>query len=112
MYGAYLLAVYDPDTEAYQTICKIGTGFSEEELEQLTQRCAPHIIDAPKKYYAWHENLLPDVWLDAAMVGWGRAVCGCARQAVCVAHRTSVAGTCYHTYSLTQPRWGRKGAGT
>lgn len=73
MYGAYLLAVYDPDTETYQTICKIGTGFSEEELEQLTQRCAPHIIDAPKKYYAWHENLLPDVWLDAAMVGRGRS---------------------------------------
>lgn len=33
MFGAYLLAVYDPDTERYQTISKLGTGFSEEQLQ-------------------------------------------------------------------------------
>ncbi|KAL7410580.1 ATP dependent DNA ligase domain-containing protein [Mrakia frigida] len=33
VYGAFLLACFDPDTEQFQTICKIGTGFSDEILE-------------------------------------------------------------------------------
>jgi DNA ligase-1 len=33
VYGAYLLAVYNPEDETYQTISKLGTGFSEEQLK-------------------------------------------------------------------------------
>jgi DNA ligase-1 len=43
VYGAFLLAVYDGEGEEYQTISKIGTGFSEE-LESLK-------IPGPKPYY-------------------------------------------------------------
>ena len=34
-YGAYLCACYNPDEEEFQTVCKIGTGFSDENLEKF-----------------------------------------------------------------------------
>eukprot|EP00198_Chlamydomonas_reinhardtii_P013554 XP_001702891.1 DNA ligase [Chlamydomonas reinhardtii] len=68
VFGAYLLAVYDPDTETYQTISKLGTGFSEEQLSQLAEAMRPHTIPQPRHYYTWDESLVPDVWFDAAVV--------------------------------------------
>eukprot|EP00195_Chlamydomonas_chlamydogama_P015251 CAMPEP_0202891666 /NCGR_PEP_ID=MMETSP1392-20130828/1671_1 /ASSEMBLY_ACC=CAM_ASM_000868 /TAXON_ID=225041 /ORGANISM="Chlamydomonas chlamydogama, Strain SAG 11-48b" /LENGTH=944 /DNA_ID=CAMNT_0049575491 /DNA_START=248 /DNA_END=3082 /DNA_ORIENTATION=+ len=68
VFGAYLLAIYDPDTETYQTISKLGTGFSEEQLAELAESMTPHIISGPRKYYSWGETLVPDVWFDAVKV--------------------------------------------
>jgi DNA ligase-1 len=35
LYGAYLLAVYNEEFERFETLCKIGTGFSDENLEKF-----------------------------------------------------------------------------
>lgn len=35
MYGSFLLAVYDKSSQEFQTICKIGTGFTDELLKTL-----------------------------------------------------------------------------
>ena len=51
MYGAFLLAIYDDEACMYQTISKIGTGFSEEQLVDLHGELTPHIITQPKPYY-------------------------------------------------------------
>jgi len=51
VFGAYLLAVYEEDEEAFQTIAKVGTGFSEEALKELADSLRPSIIPGPKPYY-------------------------------------------------------------
>ena len=68
VYGAFLLACYDEDGEEFQTICKIGTGFSEVDLETLSKALEPHLIEAPRSYYKYPEGMAPDLWFDAKLV--------------------------------------------
>lgn len=50
-FGGFLLACYDPAAEQYQTLCKLGTGFSDHDLDTLTAQLQEHVIDAPRNYY-------------------------------------------------------------
>ena len=64
VYGAYLLACYDEDGESYQSICKIGTGFSEVILEELSDAVQPFVVDGPRSYYQVSDAMKPDVWFE------------------------------------------------
>jgi len=68
VYGAYLLACYDPDTEMFQSVCKIGTGFSEEDLKTLSEGLNKHIIPQKSSQYSVSDTLDCDVWFDAVQV--------------------------------------------
>lgn len=68
VYGAYLLACYDDENEVYQTCCKIGTGFSDEALQNHTQFFKEHVIESAKPYYRFGDGIVPDVWFDPAQV--------------------------------------------
>jgi DNA ligase 1 len=67
VFGGFLLACYDPETDEYQSICKIGTGFPDEELERLTQALKPFIVHEKPRYYRAEEEG-PDVWLTESQV--------------------------------------------
>ncbi|XP_070581060.1 DNA ligase 1-like isoform X2 [Ptychodera flava] len=67
-YGGFLLAIYDEETEEFQTICKIGTGFKDEEFEQHSTFFKDHVIEKPKAYYRWDAAVEPDHWFDAVQV--------------------------------------------
>lgn len=65
-YGALLVAAYDPSEDTFRTFCKVGSGFSDEDLERLPERL--------RRYQADHRpprvdsKLEPDVWFHPALV--------------------------------------------
>ncbi|KAL9859493.1 putative DNA ligase (ATP) [Arabidopsis thaliana] len=67
-FGAYLLACYDVDKEEFQSICKIGTEFSDVELQDLSSSLCSKVIATPKQYYQVDNDLNPDVWLEPTEV--------------------------------------------
>ncbi|PGH35625.1 DNA ligase 1 [[Emmonsia] crescens] len=70
VYGAFLLAAYNPNTQNYETVCNIGTGFSEAVLEELHKSLSPLVIDRPKPFYD-HSSVpkdQPDVWFEPKYV--------------------------------------------
>jgi len=72
-YGGYLLACYDEENEEYQSICKAGTGFTDDTLAKHHEFLQQHIIEKPRSYYRCGENLKPDHWFDAVQVWEVRA---------------------------------------
>ncbi|KAF4506067.1 hypothetical protein G6O67_006189 [Ophiocordyceps sinensis] len=70
VYGAFLLACYNPSTETYETVCNIGTGFSEQVLEELHAQLSAITIDRPKPFYSHSAGgqHQPDVWLEPRYV--------------------------------------------
>lgn len=67
-YGGFLLACHDNDNEEFQTICKIGTGFKDEELHQHSAFFKQHVLRTPKSYYRFDSTHEPDEWFDAVQV--------------------------------------------
>ncbi|EDN98854.1 hypothetical protein SS1G_13713 [Sclerotinia sclerotiorum 1980 UF-70] len=70
VYGAFLLACHNPHTDTYETICNIGTGFSEQVLEELHAQLSAIVIDRPKPFYSHSSGNQhqPDVWFEPKYV--------------------------------------------
>ncbi|MBW0493149.1 hypothetical protein O181_032864 [Austropuccinia psidii MF-1] len=67
LYGAFLLACYDPESETYQTICQLVTGFSEEDLESHYKKLQPLELTNKKTYYDIGDSK-PDIWFEPKVV--------------------------------------------
>lgn len=85
-FGGFLLACYNPSEEEYQTVCKLGTGFKDEDLEQHSTFLKQHVIPEPKSYYNYDEGIKPDVWFDPVQV-WEVK---CADLSVSPVHRAAL----------------------
>jgi DNA ligase-1 len=66
IYGALLLAAYDPATDTFQTVCKCGTGFSDADLAALPERLAPLVSQEKPARVDARRNA--DVWFEPGMV--------------------------------------------
>ncbi|MEM0006073.1 MAG: ATP-dependent DNA ligase [Ignisphaera sp.] len=65
-FGALLLAAYDPESDRFKTVCKVGTGFTDEELAELPKKLEPYRI--PYKHQRVDSDMEADVWFEPALV--------------------------------------------
>jgi len=65
-YGGFLLGVFDADNEEYQTVCKLGTGLTDENLKLFTERLEK--IKSEKKSYYRLGGVTADVYFEPEMV--------------------------------------------
>jgi len=65
-YGALLMAAYDPKDDLFYTVCKVGSGFTDEDLAKLPQMLEPYRI--PHRHPRVVSRMQPDVWFVPALV--------------------------------------------
>src|SRR5271157_3848699 len=66
LYGALLLAAYDPAADLFRTVSKCGTGFSDADLAALPERLAP--LAAPHRPARVDARAEPDLWFEPGLV--------------------------------------------
>jgi DNA ligase-1 len=65
-YGTLLLATYDDDQDMFTSICKVGTGFTDEDLDQLYQILSDKVTI--KKNPRIDSEMEADVWFEPELV--------------------------------------------
>ena len=65
-YGALLLATYNDKTDTFPSICKVGTGFTDESLDQFYQILSDKITI--KKNPRIESGLEADIWFEPEVV--------------------------------------------
>lgn len=66
--GAVLVGVFDPDSEQYLTLAKIGTGMTDEEWKQLKTSGEKHMAKKKPEHYAVRKEVECDFWVEPHIV--------------------------------------------
>ncbi|HEX6676690.1 MAG TPA: ATP-dependent DNA ligase [Actinomycetes bacterium] len=66
IYGALLLAAYDPAADQFRTVTKCGTGFSDADLAAFPEKLRAY--ERPERPARVDARLQPDVWFEPGMV--------------------------------------------
>lgn len=62
LYGAILASAYDIDSDTYPTVCKIGTGFTDDMLAEFKERLDKHKLE--QKHPKVISDIDADVWFE------------------------------------------------
>ena len=65
-YGALLVASFDPDSDMFKSVCKVGTGFTDEHLKQFYDNLERHIIS--HRHPRVDSGMEMDVWFEPKIV--------------------------------------------
>ncbi len=64
--GTLLMAAYDPQNDVFKTVCKVGTGFTDEDINRMYDLFSPYTID--HRHPRVVSNLEADVWFEPVKV--------------------------------------------
>ncbi len=64
--GTLLFAAYDPDNDVFRTVCKVGSGFTDDDLNKMYDLFKPYIID--HKHPRVESSIEPDLWFEPVKV--------------------------------------------
>jgi len=65
-YGALLLAAYNSETDTFESVTKLGSGFTDEDLKKLPELLKAHVV--PHKSSRIQSTLAADVWFEPKVV--------------------------------------------
>ncbi|MEM4572242.1 MAG: ATP-dependent DNA ligase, partial [Zestosphaera sp.] len=60
-FGALLMGAYDEDTDTFKSVCKVGTGFTDKDLEEMTEMLKPYVVNYKPSNV--DSEMTPDVWI-------------------------------------------------
>jgi len=66
-YGAVLCACYNTKKDVFETFCKLGSGFTENQLNELPKLLRKHTTAKPV-HVVVHKNMKPDIWFEPKIV--------------------------------------------
>ena len=66
--GAFLVGLYHPQQDRFETVAKIGTGLSDEQWIELKKKCDAIAVQEKPKNVLVGKELAPHVWVDLSMV--------------------------------------------
>ncbi len=67
-YGALLCAAYNHSKDKFQTVCKLGSGFSDQQLEELSEKLKDARVDKSPARVMATEEVKPDYWFSPKYV--------------------------------------------
>ncbi len=71
--GAFLVGVFNPQEDRYETVAKIGTGLKDADWVELKKKCDKLKVSAKPKNVVCAQQLIPDVWTSPEIVVMVRA---------------------------------------
>jgi len=67
-YGALLCAVYNEKDDSFETVSKLGTGFTDEQLEELPKMLNKYKLNHKSARVNARKEMKPDVWFEPRLV--------------------------------------------
>lgn len=66
--GSVLGAIYDEDEDMFIAICNVGTGFSDEQLKDISKELQGDSLSEKPKNVIVEKTLEPDVWVEPKVI--------------------------------------------